>query len=71
MTRCNVLDLVRQRAVAPEMTSGDWDLGDAGVMSEVKGLKGCQRVLKGFQRVAREGVECRGSVSARVSSDRG
>lgn len=51
------------------MTSGDWDRGDTGNV----GGEGPQRLpegAEGFQRVAREGLECRGSVSARVSSDR-
>lgn len=40
-------------------------------MSEVKGLKGWLEGAEGLQRVAREDVECRGSISARVSSDEG
>lgn len=64
------VDLVRWRAVVPEMTSGDQHHGGAGNV----GGEGSQRLLEGaegLQRVAHEDVECRGSISARVSSDEG
>lgn len=55
MTRRHVfrshVDLARRRAVAPEMTSGDWDAGNVGGEGPQRLPEGAE----GFQRVAARG----------------